>query len=155
MTRCAWVRVSAMVLLSLAAGACVSSRSGQVYTRDDALRAQSAELGFVERVSPVRIEGTRSGAGTVVGGVAGGVAGSTVGSGRTAGVLGATVGAVVGGVVGTVAEEGITRSNGLELTVRLDSGRVLIVVQEDDEAFAIGDRVRVISAPDGKVRVRH
>ncbi len=74
------------------------------------------------------VEGTKTPIGAGAGAVVGGVAGSTVGGGRGS-VVGATVGAVLGGVGGAAAEEAITRQRGLEITVKLDSGRMIAVTQ--------------------------
>jgi outer membrane lipoprotein SlyB len=65
------------------------------------------------------------------------------------------LGAVVGGMAGAASEEAITRKPGLEITVRLDSGRMLAVVQEDSgEKFAVGERVRLLESG-GQTRVTH
>jgi len=143
--------IALTVICALLTG-CASSRSGEVYTRDQARQIQTVQLGIVEFVKEVRIEGTKSGLGTAGGAIAGGVAGSTVGggSGKTLATLG---GAIAGAVVGTVAEEGLTRKKGLEITVKLDSGKVLAVTQEADVLFAVGDRVRVLTGRDGTARV--
>lgn len=131
---------------------CVSSRSGEVYSRDDARRAQTVIAGTVESVKDVVIEGTKTPAGTVAGGVAGGVLGSTVGSGsgRTVATV---VGALAGAALGTAAEEGLTKSQGLEIVVRRDDGSTIVVVQEADVRFSPGDRVRIITGPDGTTRI--
>lgn len=140
--------LSAAVLLA----GCASSNSGEVYSRDQVRRTQTVQIGTVQGVKNVRIEGTKSSIGTVAGAVAGGVAGSTIGagSGRTLAALG---GAALGAVGGTVAEEQLTKKYGLEITVKLDSGSVLAVVQEADIMFSAGERVRVLTAPDGTTRV--
>ncbi len=131
---------------------CASSNSGEVYSRDQARRTQTVQLGTVQFVKNIRIEGTKSGVGTVAGAVAGGVAGSTIGagSGRTLAALG---GAALGAVGGTVAEEQITKKTGLEITVKLDSGSSIAVVQGADVMFAVGERVRVLTGSDGTTRV--
>ncbi|MCF6247713.1 MAG: glycine zipper 2TM domain-containing protein [Desulfobacula sp.] len=131
---------------------CVSSRSGQVYTRDEARQVQTVETGTVESVKEVIIEGTKTPIGAVAGGVAGGVLGSTVGggSGKT---VASVLGALAGAAAGAVAEEGLTRKLGLEIVVEKDSGQTIVVVQEADVMFAPGDRVRLIQAPDGTMRV--
>ncbi|ENO85758.1 17 kDa surface antigen, partial [Thauera linaloolentis 47Lol = DSM 12138] len=50
-----------------------------------------------------------------------------------------------GGVAGAAIEEGATRTQGVEVTVRLDNGQFLAVVQADEgEAFRAGERVRVL-----------
>jgi outer membrane lipoprotein SlyB len=109
--------------------------------------------GTVQSVRAVQIEGTQSGIGAVGGGVTGGVLGSMVGGGRGR-VLGAVVGALGGAAVGAVAEEGLTKKNALEITVELDTGEILSVVQEADLQFSPGERVRVLRANDGTSRVQ-
>ena len=144
---------SLLVLVALFAISCASSRSGNVYSRDQARVSQSVEDGTVVRVDRVQIEGTQSGVGGVAGGVAGGVVGSTIGSGRGS-TLAAVGGALAGSVAGARAEEGMTRREGLEITVKLDEGPTIVVVQEADTTFAVGDQVRVIRGSDGTTRVR-
>lgn len=131
---------------------CVSSRSGQVYSRDHARQAQTVENGTVASVKQVQIEGTKTPVGTAAGGVAGAVLGSTVGkgSGRTVATV---AGALAGAAAGTMAEEGITRKPGLEIVVNKDNGQTIVVVQEADVMISAGDRVRVITAADGTTRV--
>ena len=65
------------------------------------------------------------------------------------------LGAVAGGVAGHAIEEHATKKNGLELTVRLDSGRTIAIVQEDTgESFRVGDRVRLLESG-GTARISH
>ena len=64
------------------------------------------------------------------------------------------LGAVVGGLAGSAAEEGITRKDGLEITVKLDGGAMIAIVQEADEAFKPGDKVRIVENADTS-RVTH
>ena len=134
-------------------GGCAASQSGSAYSRAQARQVQEVEMGVVESVRQVQIEGTKTPIGSGAGAVVGGVAGSNIGggSGRT---IGAILGAVGGGLAGAAAEEGITRRAGLEVTVRLDSGRIIAVTQEADENFAVGERVRVLSGG-GVTRVSH
>ncbi|NLY42057.1 MAG: glycine zipper 2TM domain-containing protein [Desulfovibrionales bacterium] len=132
---------------------CASSRSGQVYSRDQARQEMRVNYGVVLSVIPVQIEGTQSGVGAVAGGVTGGVLGSMVGGGKGR-VLGAVVGALGGAAGGAVAEEAITKKDGLEITVQMDGGEVLSVVQEADVPFYQGERVRLLRANDGSSRVQ-
>ncbi len=143
--------ITFLIIAALLTG-CASSRSGEVYSRDQARRAQTVQLGTVEFIKHVQIEGTKSGLGTAAGGIAGGVAGSTIGGGSGS-TLAALGGAIVGAVAGTAGEEALTRRDGLEITVKLDSGKVLAVVQEADVLFAPGARVRVLTGTDGTTRV--
>ncbi len=146
------VVASAVVAVTLVSG-CAPSMSGGAYTRDQARKEQNVRLGVVESVRQVQIEGTRSGIGPAAGAVVGGIAGSTIGQGRGSAV-GAVLGGVAGGVAGQAAEEVGTRKTGLEITVKLDGGKLVAVTQEADEAFKPGERVRIIS--DGSTsRVTH
>lgn len=134
--------------------ACAGSRSGNVYSRDQARTAMSVIHGRVLQVNAVQIEGTKTPVGPLAGAAAGAAAGSTIGGGT-----GKTVAVVVGGLVGAaggaVAEEQLTKKNGLEITVQLQNGETLAVVQEADEQFSVGESVRVLRGTDGTTRIRH
>ena len=143
--------ISFFVVTALLAG-CASSKSGEVYTRDQARQAMTVRLGTVEFVKEVQVEGSKSGMGAAAGGIIGGVAGSTIGGGKGS-TLAALGGAIGGALVGNVAEEKITNFDGLEITVKLDNGEVIATVQENDVLFAVGDRVRVLTSRDGTLRV--
>ena len=132
---------------------CVAGQGGGDYARGQARQEQSVRTGVVESVREVRLEGTRSGIGTVAGGVAGGIGGAQIAHGWL-GALGALAGAVGGGLLGQAAEEGVTGGKGLEITVRLDNGSLVAITQAADEAFRPGERVRILSGG-GVSRVTH
>lgn len=138
--------VTGLVLSAALLSGCVGSKAGDVYARDQARTEQSVRMGTIEAVREVQIEGTKSGIGAVAGGVTGGIAASTIGHG-TGSAVAAAVGAIAGGLVGSAAEEGLTKSSGLELVVKLDNGQTIAVVQAVDAntTFQPGDRVRVLS----------
>lgn len=144
-----------ILLVSLAVmGACAESRSGNVYTRDQARTSMQVMHGRVLQVSAVQIEGTKSPVGALAGGAAGAAVGSTIGGGT-----GKTVAVVLGGLAGAaggaVAEEQLTKTNGLEITVQLQNGDTIAVVQEADEQFYVGESVRVLKGSGGTTRIRH
>ena len=97
---------------------------GPTYYGYQAGRPQSVEMAVVESVRPVNVQGPTTGAGAVTGSVLGGLAGSQIGN---------------------AAEYNVNRGTGVEITARLDSGRMIAVVQEPTEPFRPGDRVRVMS----------
>ncbi len=145
-----------LVASAMLLGACASSKSGDVYTRDQVRQVQTFRVGTIEQLNAVRIEGTGTQVGTAAGTVVGGIAGSSTGSGKGSDVM-RVLGAVVGGVVGAAAEEGYTREDGIEFSILLEDGSHISVVQEkslNDKAFNIGDKVRVIESG-GVVRVTH
>ncbi len=131
---------------------CASSMSPDTYSRDQAQKVQTVHEGEVIMVREVMIEGTKSGLGTIAGGAMGGVLGSAVGggSGRRMAIVG---GAIAGGLAGSALEEEVTRQKGLEITVEMDNGEVVSIVQAADRDFVVGDRVKVLMRPDGSGRV--
>jgi len=145
--------IALLLAAGLLAGCFPESRSGNVYTRDQARTSQSVNYGTILRVDLVTIEGTQTGMGTVAGGAMGGALGSAVGggSGRTIATVG---GAIVGGIAGSAIEKGATTVQGVELEVQLDNGELLVVVQENDAVYKVGDRIRVIRDSQGTARVR-
>jgi outer membrane lipoprotein SlyB len=143
----------ALLCLSALIAACASPKAGDVYSRDQAQQPQTVKMGVVESVRNVKIEGTKTPIGAGAGAAIGGVAGSSVGQGKGS-AIGAIAGAVVGGLAGAAAEEGLTREDGLEITVKLDSGAMVAIVQEANEQFQPGDRVRILEGG-GTTRVSH
>lgn len=134
--------LSAVLLLS----GCTSNLSGSTYSRADARAVQTIRLGTVESLRPVQIEGSRTPIGAIAGAAVGGIAGSGIGGGRGSSIA-TVLGGVAGGMAGAAVEEGITRSQGVEITVREDDGNLRAYVQEVDQSqpFRIGDRVRIAS----------
>ncbi len=144
------------LLIFLIAGllnACASSNAGDVFSRDEARKIQTVRKGIVESVRLVKLEGTKSPIGTVAGAAVGGVAGSTVGNGKGS-AIGAVIGAVAGGLAGSAIEEAVTRKDAYEITVKLDNGSLIAIVQEATEKFSAGDTVRLIENG-GITRVSH
>jgi outer membrane lipoprotein SlyB len=145
-----------VLFMAIAVGTtgCVRSLSGDTYSREEAQRSMSFREGTVTAVRKVRLEGTKSPVGAGAGAVVGGVAGSGIGSGRGA-VVGTVLGAVVGGLAGAATEEVVTRDDAWELTIQMDRGESVVVVQEaGKDVFAAGERVRVVQNG-SKTRVTH
>lgn len=145
--------IFALLMLVAVLSACAPSTSGQVYSRGQTRISHQVFFGTVLEARPVTIEGTQSGAGTIAGGVLGGIAGSGIGGG-TGRSLAAVTGAIAGAAVGSSVEKSATTVQGLEITVELDNGELVAIVQEADVAFRDGDRVRVLRSQDGTMRVR-
>jgi len=136
-----------IVLLFVTTGlsGCASNLSGESYSRDETRTVQQVEYGIIEQLRPVKIEGTKTPIGSGAGAIVGGIAGSGVGHGRGSAVM-AVIGAVAGGMAGAAIEEGVTRTQGVEITVKMNDGHSIAIVQalSPNERFAIGDRVRVL-----------
>ncbi|WP_319524529.1 glycine zipper 2TM domain-containing protein [uncultured Desulfosarcina sp.] len=132
---------------------CQTSQGGRTYTPGQAQTALEVYYGTVLKVSDVTIQAPQTGGGAVAGAVVGGVVGSTVGSGRGR-RLATTAGALGGAAMGSAVESSAAQKAALEIEVEMDDGRILVVVQEKDDEFAVGDRVRLIKSPDGTHRIR-
>lgn len=136
--------VAICLAAAAASTACMPTSSTRSFTDEQAMRAQPARFGTVAAVRGVEIRTGQTRLGALAGAVIGGAAGSTIGGNTAQNVIGATAGAAAGGAVGgTLAGAG--RTAGVELTVELDGGQTVAVVQPGNVAdFRVGDRVRVI-----------
>ncbi len=131
-----------MVVLS----GCMSDLTGTTYSREEARQMQVVKFGTIAEVRFVKLEGTNSDVGTLAGGAVGGLAaGSNIGKGSGKAVA-AIAGAVAGGVLGHMAEKKLTEKQGVEVTVRLEDGSFVSVVQQADPnaPFAAGDWVKIL-----------
>ena len=146
-----WVVAAALGTLAL--GGCAYHGGSADYRGYETRGEQSVRFGVVESVREVRIDPRETGVGTAGGAVLGGLAGSNVGggSGQIAGAIG---GAILGGIIGQNIEKSANERRGLEVTVLLDAGKYIAIVQEADEAFRAGDRVRILAGR-GSTRVTH
>jgi outer membrane lipoprotein SlyB len=137
--------LAAAIAAAAVLAGCAPAYNGGTYGYHETMRPQTVELGVIETTRWVRIDTPETGAGAVTGAVAGGALGNMAGggSGRIAATIG---GAILGGIVGNAAEHEVNKQNGVEVTVRLDSGRMVAIVQPDaGEGFRPGDRVRLVS----------
>ena len=143
------------MISALALSGCVSNLSGTTYSRSDARQVQQVQYGVVQSSVPVVIEGTEGVVGGATGAVVGGIVASNIGGGRGKSIA-TVLGAVAGGIAGKQVEENLTRTQGQEITVRLDNGNIISIVQEVNggQMFAAGDRVRVLNGG-GNARVTY
>lgn len=147
MKKCMSVAVFALGCAALFSTGCTTSSSGNVFARDEALHASVMVEGTVIEVRAGKIEGEQSGLGAVGGAAMGGVVGNLFGGGK--GNTIATVGgAIAGGLAGNAVEKGVTGSRAYQITVKLDDGRTIVVVQETDIQFAPQQRVRAVVTGD-------
>lgn len=111
-------------------------------------------FGVVDSVRDVSIHARETGVGVATGAALGSIAGSHAGRGYHSSIAGAIGGAILGGIIGQAVEHDANTRRGVEVTVLLDSGRYVSVVQATGEEFRAGDRVRVLSGR-GAARVTH
>ena len=145
--------VAAFSTMTVLLSGCASNLTGDTYSRDEARRVQTVRTGTIVALRPVQIEGTKTPNGAATGAVIGGVGGSAIGGGRGS-IVTAVIGAVAGGLLGSAAESGLTKTQGVEITVREDDGSTRAYVQqvEPNQVFRTGERVRIMTV-DGTSRV--
>ncbi len=153
------MKIKIPAILSLAAlavfaltGCTTPGVGGSDYTYGQVRGEQSVRLGTIESIRKVRIQSGEPGAlGILTGAVAGAALGHTMGQGN--GNAAATVlGTIAGAAAGDTVENAASTQEGLEITVRLDTGYVIAVTQGADENFRVGDRVQVLGGA-GATRV--
>ena len=141
-------RVLVVSLVGLTLAGCVnnSTLSGDVVSASEAKQAQSVTYGTVLSVRPVQIQGgsDENLVGAIGGAVLGGFLGNTVGGG-TGRSLATAAGAIAGGLAGQGVQGELNKANGVQLEIREDSGKTIVVVQKQDATrFSVGQRVMLV-----------
>lgn len=143
---------STLALATLLQGCATRSYSNGVYTDADTQRAHSITPATVVAVRAVTIERATNGMGAAVGGNVGTALGGAASKSGNGQFFAAVLGGAAGSLLGQAVESKAALHPGLEISMRLDDGQLISVVQAADEPFKRGDRVRVLSA-EGKSRV--
>lgn len=132
-----------VVAAGLALAACTPQAGPSTVHQSETGQVVPVQHGEVTAVRVVEIRPGETRVGTVVGGALGAIGGSQIGSSTAANIAGGVAGATAGAAAGS-AVQGSQRQQGLEITIRLDSGETVAVVQPGDPRdFRVGDRVRV------------
>jgi len=135
---------SALLVSALLVAGCATHTTPSTFNRSEVGRAQTVERGTIQSIRAVQIQNDSRGVPTVVGAAIGGVAGSSIGGGSRANTIGAIAGAAAGGAAGNALAR--NTQNGVEITVQLENGRTLAVVQAGNpNDYRVGDRVNVQS----------
>ena len=150
----AFLKLPAAMLCILVLGGCAYPYGTRDYRGYETRGAQEVRFGIVETVREVKIQPGESGAGAFGGAALGSIAGSYAGGSSSANAAGAIAGMLLGGLIGSSIERSANERPGVEVVVLLDSGKYVAVVQEADEQFRSGDRVRILSGR-GATRVTH
>ncbi|MDR2605180.1 MAG: glycine zipper 2TM domain-containing protein [Desulfovibrio sp.] len=142
------------VCCALLAAALLTVCGGKQYSDGDLRSIEAVRSGRVVDVAEVQVKEEKSLAPAVAGGVVGGMLGSYFGLG-TGRELFALAGAAVGAHIGYGSDMTYRWYPALQLTIELDGGRMIMVVQGNSEYFVRGDRVRVVGLGDGRAVVQH
>lgn len=140
--------IATTLLASLTLTACSNTDiyGGDVYRSDQAKEARSISYGTIVSLRPVKIQADSPNViGTVGGGVLGGIAGSGVGGG-TGQAIATAVGAIAGSMLGSTIEEKVSQVSSLEMVIRKDDGKEIVVVQKQENGFVPGKRVRIVGS---------
>lgn len=143
------VQLIAAGIMALLLVGCTSDLTSTTYSRGEARQVQTVQFGTVTGIENVRIEGTNTGIGALAGGAVGGIGASGIGGGKGSAIA-SIGGALLGGYLGGKAEDELTRSTGVNLTIRLANGDHIAVVQQVDPAmvFRTGDKVIIYGQGD-------
>ncbi|WP_109432234.1 glycine zipper 2TM domain-containing protein [Aggregatibacter segnis] len=139
-------KIALAILISLTLIGCANEDiyGGNVYSGAQAKEARSISYGTIVSTRPVKIQSDNQGVvGTIGGGAIGGIAGSAIGGG-TGRALATAVGAVAGAVVGSKVEEKVSQVSAIEMVIRKDDGKEIVVVQKAEANLVPGARVRIV-----------
>jgi len=112
------ITLALSVLLSLGLVGCANTDelSGSVYTADQAKEARSISYGTIVSTRPVKIQQA----------------------------IASAIGAVAGAVIGSKIEEKVSQVNALEMVIKKDDGKEIVVVQKAESNLIPGARVRIV-----------
>ncbi|WP_373974393.1 hypothetical protein NT239_12180 [Chitinibacter sp. SCUT-21] len=126
--------------------ACITADSANVYKKNEMKQLTTARAGVIENIRDVKMDDSSTGIGSIAGAVIGGLgASSHIGKGSGA-VVSGVIGSILGGLLGNKIETNITRKPAKELTILMkDNAQRLVVVQDADLNFSVGQHVDVIT----------
>jgi outer membrane lipoprotein SlyB len=136
--------VAAGMLLFLAG--CQARSNLPVYRASEANTVRTAQTGTVDSVRAVLIQGD-GGVRTSIGQNVGGSLGRAVATGGNpvTAVAGAA-GSALGQIAGAAVEKNVAATEGQEVTVVLDSGSVVTIIQKNNPPFVGGERVQIVGS---------
>ncbi len=159
MERCPIFLIAVVEAFALLFVGC-SSTGGNRYMTVSSHVSHLVEKGVVVDIHNVMVDG-KSGptgfyGGAIEGAVVGGAAGADISKSSRGAAIGIAAGTVVGAAVGPKIQKAMSARSAQELTIELEEGKIIVVVQERREPdFNIGEKVRVYSNAQGSARVYH
>ena len=137
--------ISMAALATLALGGCVTTQMAGDFPARELGAAEAVKFGVAYSVRAVQVDAPPTYIGAGGGALLGGLAGSTIGHG-VGSAAGAVAGALLGGVAGNAIERRATQTQGEEITVRLDDGSFISVIQANEPFIVPGERVELLSS---------
>ena len=138
------VQLTLVAFATAVLAGCATPQSGLVYSPSEARSIQTVRKGTITGIQPVVIQGNNNQIGAIAGGAVGAAVGHAMGEGR-GNTLTTILGAVGGAIAGSQVQKQANTQRGLQLTIKLDNGQTVSVVQSADQKFYVGQRVRLIS----------
>jgi outer membrane lipoprotein SlyB len=134
---------------------CATDYSGSAYDPEFVRQPHSVQYGTITRMAYAQVQGQADALGGIAGGVVGGALGHTVGGGSGK-VLATAVGTVGGAAIGAAAQKKAGTQDVVEFTILLDGSdtEFSLVQNPGPDTFAVGQRVRVLTASNGVTRIR-
>lgn len=140
------IMLVSLAVLTIAGCTNSSVYSGDVYTGQQAKTVRDVSYGTIVNVRPVIIQGEESPLGAISGIALGGILGNAIGGGRGRNITTA-IGAIAGGVAGDKIGQEAAKTQGVELEIKTDAGKTIVVVQKQDQSlFRAGARVRMVGS---------
>ncbi|MDR2598587.1 MAG: glycine zipper 2TM domain-containing protein [Holosporales bacterium] len=144
-------RCICIAIVGLLLSGCSNNYSGDQYSSKGVGEISRTDRGVIISMRRVDIKPEEGpGAGALIGAVGGGLAGSMFGKGGGK-VLAAGAGAAAGGLAGHMIQN--RSQDGMEYTVKLDSGAVITLAQGLTPALSVGQRVFVINSNRDRSRI--
>ncbi|WP_419240230.1 glycine zipper 2TM domain-containing protein [Photobacterium leiognathi] len=136
---------SLCLIAALGVSGCAQNPYGNAYDVGEARTVQNVLTGTITKLDAVTMSGGgESTIGTIAGGAVGAILGSKIGGGSGSDIA-AIGGGLAGAALGNKAGDAISQRNGVNIVIKLDSGRTIAVVQEVDPnmIFRVGQRVDI------------
>lgn len=141
--------LAALLVVALCTAGCAGRKS---FPDGDIRSIEGVYYGTVVDASDVIVEEDPSIVGPAIGAALGGMLGSQFGAG-TGRLLLTAAGAAVGFQTGRDVQK--HRYEAMQITIELDNGKMLMIVQGFDDYFVRGDKVRIMHMGEGRARVQH
>ena len=136
----------AILPLFLLIGCTSPNPYGDAYGAAETRTIQKVYFGTILKLEPVNIDASQqtNTIGTIAGAAVGALLGSKIGGG-TGSTIAAIGGGLAGGYAGSEAAEALGKENGVNITIRLDDGKIIAIVQavNPEVTFRVGQKVQV------------
>ena len=149
--------LTVLLVLALCASGCGTRKS---FSDGDIRSVAGVYYGTVIDVTDIMVAEDPSLTGPIVGGVVGAIVGGQLGGmlgkplrGSTGNLLLTAAGIVVGAETGSKVQT--RRYRATQITMELNNGKILVIVQGSDDYFVKGDKVRILHMGEGRARVQH